>query len=93
MGATTLSTSALTEPISDLVPDSQQLRLGQYLVRMGDCAACHTREGGAFLAGGRALNTPFGAIYSTNLTSDQQTGVGAMDAGGVLFGSARGQTT
>lgn len=76
MGATTLSTSPLTEPISDLAPDSQRLRLGQYLVRVGDCAACHTREGGAFLAGGRALNTPFGAIYSTNLTSDHETGVG-----------------
>jgi mono/diheme cytochrome c family protein len=74
--APTLSTRVLTQPISDSTPDAQQLRLGQYLVRVGDCASCHTREGGPFLAGGRALNTPFGSIYSTNLTSDRETGVG-----------------
>jgi mono/diheme cytochrome c family protein len=76
MTAPVLSTRALTQPISDGTPDAQQIRLGQYLVRVGDCASCHTREGGSFLAGGRALNTPFGSIYSTNLTSDRATGVG-----------------
>lgn len=76
MSATTLSTRVLTQPIPDDIPNAHQVRLGQYLVRVGDCASCHTREGGAFLAGDRALNTPFGAIYSTNLTSDRETGVG-----------------
>lgn len=76
MMAPALSTRELTQPISDSVPGAQQVRLGQYLVRVGDCAFCHTREGGVFLAGGRALNTPFGSIYSTNLTSDRETGVG-----------------
>jgi mono/diheme cytochrome c family protein len=76
MTAPVLSMRALTQPISDGTPDAPQIRLGQYLVRVGDCASCHTREGGAFLAGGRALNTPFGSIYSTNLTSDRETGVG-----------------
>ncbi len=75
MGAA-LSTSVLTQPIPDVTPRAQQLRLGQYLVRVGDCASCHTREGGPFLAGGRALNTPFGSIYSTNLTSDRESGIG-----------------
>ncbi len=74
--AAALSTSVLTQPIADATPDARQLRLGQYLLRVGDCASCHTREGGPFLAGGRALNTPFGSIYSTNLTSDPETGVG-----------------
>lgn len=74
--ATTLSVRVLTQPIPDSVPNAQQVRLGQYLVRVGDCASCHTREGGAFLAGGRALSTPFGTIYATNLTSDRVTGVG-----------------
>jgi mono/diheme cytochrome c family protein len=81
MTATTLSTHVLTQPIPDSVPNAQQVRLGQYLVRVGDCAACHTREGGAFLAGGQALNTPFGTIYSTNLTSDRQTGAGDWTVG------------
>jgi mono/diheme cytochrome c family protein len=81
MRATTLSTRVLTQPIPDDTPNAHQVRLGQYLVRVGDCASCHTREGGAFLAGGQALNTPFGAIYSTNLTSDRESGVGAWTSG------------
>lgn len=66
----------LTRAIPDSAPNAQQLRLGQYLVRAGDCAACHTAQNGALLAGGFPLNSPFGTIYSTNLTSDAQTGIG-----------------
>jgi mono/diheme cytochrome c family protein len=76
MTATSLSVRVLTQPIADSVPNAQQVRLGQYLVRVGDCASCHTREGGAFLAGARGLSTPFGTIYATNLTSDREQGVG-----------------
>jgi len=47
---------------------------------MGDCAACHTPEGGPAFAGGYGLQTPFGVIYSTNLTSDRETGIGALTA-------------
>jgi nicotinate dehydrogenase subunit B len=43
---------------------------------LGDCAVCHTAPGGLRNAGGRALETPFGRIYSTNLTPDPQTGIG-----------------
>jgi mono/diheme cytochrome c family protein len=50
---------------------------GRYLAAAGDCAACHTREGGEEFAGGRALDTPFGKIYAPNITSDQKTGIGA----------------
>jgi mono/diheme cytochrome c family protein len=68
---------ALVQEIPESSANAAQLRLGQYLVRVGDCASCHTREGGALLSGGFGLNTPFGKIYSTNLTSDPETGVGA----------------
>ena len=43
----------------------------------GDCAACHTAEGGQPFAGGRAIPTPFGTIYSTNITPDKETGIGS----------------
>jgi mono/diheme cytochrome c family protein len=43
---------------------------GQYLARAGDCIACHTNPGGALFAGGRAMATPFGTIYSSNITPD-----------------------
>ncbi|WP_153074015.1 cytochrome c [Paraburkholderia bonniea] len=57
--------------------DSAQIALGQRLAALGDCAVCHTRDGGARNAGGRPLATPFGTIYSTNLTPDPQHGIGS----------------
>jgi mono/diheme cytochrome c family protein len=68
--------SLLTQPIPDSAPDAEQLRRGQYLVRAGDCVSCHMREGGEPLAGGLGLKTPFGTIYSSNISADQETGVG-----------------
>ncbi|MGA9422892.1 MAG: c-type cytochrome [Rhodanobacteraceae bacterium] len=52
------------------------IQRGRYLVRAGDCAACHTAEGGKPFAGGRAVPTPFGILYSTNITPDKDTGIG-----------------
>jgi nicotinate dehydrogenase subunit B len=52
------------------------LERGRQLAAAGDCVVCHTAPGGAPNAGGRALPTPFGTIYSTNLTPDPQTGIG-----------------
>jgi mono/diheme cytochrome c family protein len=49
---------------------------GEYLARAGDCISCHSvREGKAF-AGGLRMGTPMGAIYSTNITPDPDTGIG-----------------
>jgi mono/diheme cytochrome c family protein len=53
---------------------------GQYLARAGDCVACHTARGGATYAGGRAIQTPFGAIYASNVTPDKETGIGTWTA-------------
>ena len=50
---------------------------GAQLAALGDCAVCHTSLTGAANAGGRALETPFGTIYSTNITPDVETGIGA----------------
>ncbi|WP_165371701.1 c-type cytochrome [Pseudolysobacter antarcticus] len=49
---------------------------GKYLSRIGNCGICHTTRGGAEFAGGRAFDTPYGTVYSTNLTPDQRTGLG-----------------
>lgn len=49
---------------------------GHYLAQAGDCAACHTAADGANFAGGLKMATPVGAIYSTNITPDKQTGIG-----------------
>jgi mono/diheme cytochrome c family protein len=49
-----------------------------YAARLGDCAACHTAEGGEPFAGGRPIKSPFGAIYSSNITPDPDTGIGGI---------------
>jgi mono/diheme cytochrome c family protein len=43
---------------------------------VGDCIVCHTIEGGAPYAGGLAMATPFGTLFSTNITPDSETGIG-----------------
>jgi mono/diheme cytochrome c family protein len=53
------------------------VRRGSELAALGYCASCHTAEAGKPFAGGRALATPFGTIYGTNVTPDPETGIGA----------------
>lgn len=68
--------SLLAQAIPDSMPNAAQLRRGQYLIKAGDCMSCHLREGGEPLAGGLGLKTPFGIIYTPNITSDTATGIG-----------------
>jgi mono/diheme cytochrome c family protein len=49
---------------------------GEYLARAADCEVCHTAPGGAAYAGGLAFSLPFGTLYSTNITTDKETGIG-----------------
>ncbi|WP_420131141.1 c-type cytochrome [Rhodopseudomonas sp.] len=57
--------------------DPALIARGEYIARLGDCVACHSAEGGATMAGGRKLETPFGNVWSTNITPDAKTGLGA----------------
>lgn len=52
------------------------VKRGEYVARLGDCVACHTSPKGAHMAGGLELKTPFGTIFSTNITPDPKTGIG-----------------
>lgn len=49
---------------------------GKSLVDAGDCASCHTKDAAKPFAGGKRIDTPFGGIYSPNLTPDRETGLG-----------------
>ena len=49
-------------------PDAALIEKGRYLARAGDCVACHTAKGGVPFAGGLAMETPIGTVYSTNIT-------------------------
>jgi nicotinate dehydrogenase subunit B len=59
------------------VNSADTIARGRQLAALGDCAVCHTVTNGVLNAGGRPLDTPFGTIYSTNITPDVQTGIGA----------------
>jgi mono/diheme cytochrome c family protein len=77
-------------PIAAWADDAALIARGEYLARAGDCIACHTNPGGALFAGGLAMPTPFGTIYSSNITPDPATGIGKWTAddfyGAVHFG-------
>ena len=50
---------------------------GKALTDAADCASCHTADPAKPFAGGKRIDTPFGGIYSPNLTPDRDTGLGA----------------
>ena len=56
--------------------DAALLKKGEYLARAGDCIACHTAREGKTFAGGLPMKTPFGTIYTSNITPDPATGIG-----------------
>ena len=57
-------------------PAGEKVARGAYLVRAGNCMACHTERGGVPFAGGRAVETPFGTVYAGNLTPHRASGIG-----------------
>lgn len=65
----------INRPAANLY-SAETIERGRLVAAAGDCAACHTAEGGRENAGGRAFETPFGTLYSTNLTPDERTGIG-----------------
>ncbi|MBA4791671.1 MAG: molybdopterin-dependent oxidoreductase [Rhizobiales bacterium] len=79
MAAVALPLRGAIAPIAPPDPASfsaDMIARGRQLAALGDCAVCHTVPGGAENAGGRAMETPFGTVYSTNLTPDPETGLG-----------------
>jgi mono/diheme cytochrome c family protein len=61
-------------------PLSEVIERGRYLAVIGDCVACHTKHGGAPFTGGLAMLTPFGTLYSPNITPDDDAGIGKWTA-------------
>ena len=57
-------------------PDAEDIARGKTLTEAGDCASCHTADPAKPFAGGKRIDTPFGGIYSPNLTPDRETGLG-----------------
>ncbi len=79
----TLSLTVLALAVSALAPSTDArastpdlLAKGEYLARAGDCIVCHTGPGEKPFSGGLKMATPLGAITSTNITPDKDTGIG-----------------
>jgi mono/diheme cytochrome c family protein len=64
----------------DPVADADPVARGRYLAAAGDCIGCHRARGAEPFAGGLAVPTIFGRIYTSNLTPDRDTGIGAWSA-------------
>jgi len=62
------------------VPAMEAVQRGAYLARIGNCALCHTAPGGASYAGGKGIATPFGTVYTSNLTPHAEAGLGHWSA-------------
>jgi mono/diheme cytochrome c family protein len=74
--AAVLLCSAFGLPRAQAEPSAETVARGQSLVTAADCASCHTADPARPFAGGKRIETPFGAIYSPNLTPDRDTGLG-----------------
>jgi mono/diheme cytochrome c family protein len=58
-------------------PSKETIARGKALTEASDCGGCHTANPSKPFAGGKRINTPFGGVYSANLTPDRDTGLGA----------------
>jgi mono/diheme cytochrome c family protein len=63
-------------PIVSDISEAELIARGEYLTTAGNCVSCHTTPGGEFMAGGLPFETPFGRVYSTNISPDTDTGIG-----------------
>ena len=75
VGATLLCTASAVGP-AHAQPSAETIARGKALTDAADCASCHTADPAKPFAGGKRIDTPFGSIYSPNLTPDRDTGLG-----------------
>jgi mono/diheme cytochrome c family protein len=82
-GVAALMLAACGGPHGDGQPlksSPEQIARGKYLAVAADCAACHTAPGGAPMAGGAPLESPFGMLYGSNITPHPEHGIGRWNA-------------
>jgi len=75
--AIVLLCTASTRGTAQTAPSAETIARGKALAEAADCAGCHTADPAKPFAGGKRIETPFGGVYSPNLTPDRETGLGA----------------
>ena len=76
VGALNVQDETDVKTTAAFAPSDSLIERGAYLARAGNCMTCHTARGGASYAGGLGMATPFGTVYTSNLTPDANTGIG-----------------
>lgn len=76
VNALKLSALLLALPLTVNAAQDELVEQGKYLAKLGDCTACHTIDVGQANGGGLPFTTPFGIVYSTNISSDEEFGIG-----------------
>ena len=95
LGASGFAALGWRSAIAPIIPSSRAgfpvelVNQGEALASAGYCAECHTAKGGPAFAGGYAMSTPFGVLYSTNITPDPEDGHRHMVGSGVRARNAR----
>lgn len=76
--AAALTAALMADPLPARAQETvySQIERGRYALITGNCQGCHTAPGEEPFAGGRGLDTPFGTIYTPNITFDPETGLG-----------------
>jgi mono/diheme cytochrome c family protein len=77
LGTVVLCTAFACVPARADPPSPETIARGKALTDAADCASCHTADPAKPFAGGKRIDTPFGGIFSPNLTPDKDTGLGA----------------
>jgi mono/diheme cytochrome c family protein len=83
-GSDAVAAAAVPTDAADIV------KRGEYLARAGDCMACHTADKSRPFAGGLPIGTPFGTLYTPNITPDPDTGIGRWNDADFLRAMQRG---
>src|SRR5690606_7232560 len=86
---------ALPKPVEASPPPAPSggVERGRWLLTIGGCKDCHTKDDGPEFAGGNPFPTPKGIVYSANITSDKVSGIGAVSDETLLavFNDAKGK--
>jgi alcohol dehydrogenase (quinone), cytochrome c subunit len=96
LGVSYLADRAAGTSLPEPVRAENMIERGAYLAALGDCAACHSTPGRPPFSGGLRMAIPVGAIYTTNITPDNEHGIGTFSLTdfdrALRYGVSRGHT-
>lgn len=71
--------------------DSEVLARGEFLAHAASCVYCHTNKGESMFSGGVKITTPFGDMYTPNISSHKEKGIGSWSTNDFILAVRLGQ--